>query len=117
MASSADRLSPICNKQRKQYLQCFTWWDYLQCCNILLSSAISLAGMAVAFPVGIGTALILGVLINYIAAMQGNPSLLFAGVACIAVAIVINAFAYKRMMKISRNFPRKEFFLACSQGC
>ena len=34
--------------------------------NILLSAAIAVAGMAVAFPVGIGLALVLGVLINYI---------------------------------------------------
>ncbi|QQT30265.1 multidrug DMT transporter permease [Sphingobacterium multivorum] len=84
--------------------------------NILLSSAISLAGMAVAFPVGIGTALILGVLINYIAAMQGNPSLLFAGVACIAVAIVINAFAYKRMMKNQQKLSSKGIFLSLLAG-
>ncbi|ULT22317.1 hypothetical protein KUH03_23025 [Sphingobacterium sp. E70] len=52
--------------------------------------------MAVAFPVGIGTALILGVLINYIAATKGNPTLLFIGVICIAIAIIINAIAYKK---------------------
>ena len=34
--------------------------------NILLSTAIAIAGMAVAFPVGIGLALVLGVIVNYI---------------------------------------------------
>jgi len=34
--------------------------------NILLSAAIAIAGMSVAFPVGIGLALVLGVIINYI---------------------------------------------------
>lgn len=42
--------------------------------NILVAAAISIAGMSVAFPVGIGIALVLGVVINYLATPQGNPS-------------------------------------------
>ena len=64
--------------------------------NILLSAAIAIAGMAVAFPVGIGLALVLGVLINYNAAQKGDPVLLFAGVALIVLAIVFNAIAYAK---------------------
>lgn len=45
--------------------------------NILLSAAIAVAGMAVAFPVGVGLALVLGVLINYIGSAKGDPVLLF----------------------------------------
>src|SRR6185437_778548 len=59
--------------------------------NILFSAAIAIAGLAVAFPVGIGLALILGVLINYFAAQKGDPVFLFVGVACITVAIILNA--------------------------
>jgi len=64
--------------------------------NILLSAAIAIAGMAVAFPVGIGLALILGVLINYLGSEKGNPVLLFAGVGFVMVAIILNAVVYKR---------------------
>jgi glucose uptake protein len=64
--------------------------------NILFSAAIAIAGMAVAFPVGIGLALILGVLINYFAAQKGDPVFLFMGVAFITLAIVLNAMAYLR---------------------
>ncbi len=63
--------------------------------NILLAAAISIAGMSVAFPVGIGLALVLGVIINYVTEGKGNPVLLFSGVAIIVVAILFNAFAYK----------------------
>ena len=63
--------------------------------NILLAAAISIAGMSVAFPVGIGLALVLGVVVNYIIAPKGNPVLIFVGVALIVVAILCNAFAYK----------------------
>jgi glucose uptake protein len=64
--------------------------------NILLVAAIDIAGMAVAFPIGIGIALVEGVIINYILKPQGNPILLFVGVAAIAIAIVIDALAYKK---------------------
>ncbi len=64
--------------------------------NILLSAAIAIAGMSVAFPVGIGLALAIGVIINYLDAPVGNPVILFSGVVCIAVAIGLNAFAYQK---------------------
>src|SRR5215831_2431793 len=40
--------------------------------NILLVAAIEIAGMSVAFPVGIGLALIIGVIVNYVATPLGN---------------------------------------------
>jgi glucose uptake protein len=64
--------------------------------NLLLVAAIELAGLAVAFPIGIGLALVVGVLLNYALSPRGNPTLLFAGVGLIAVAIVLDAVAYRR---------------------
>jgi glucose uptake protein len=61
--------------------------------NILLVVAIDIAGMAVAFPVGVGLALVLGVLSNYIILRIGNPVLLFTGVAAIVLAIALDAAA------------------------
>ncbi len=63
--------------------------------NILLAAAISIAGMSVAFPVGIGLALVLGVIVNYVGAPKGDPLMLFGGVALIVAAILCNAFAYR----------------------
>lgn len=65
--------------------------------NILLIAAISVAGMSVAFPVGIGIALIWGVLDNYLKVPTGDATLIFAGVAFVAVGIVVNAIAYRRL--------------------
>ena len=65
--------------------------------NILLVAAIAIAGMSVAFPVGIGIALVLGVLVNYIDKPEGNALLLFGGVALIALAILLNASAYRKL--------------------
>jgi glucose uptake protein len=66
--------------------------------NILLVIAIDLAGLAVAFPVGIGLALVLGVVQTYWFNPKGDPVLLFAGVAIVALAIVLNALAYRKLV-------------------
>ena len=65
--------------------------------NILLVAAIDIAGMAVAFPIGVGLALVLGVVANYVAVPVGNPVLLFAGVGGVTLAIIVDALAYKRL--------------------
>ena len=65
--------------------------------NMLLVAAISLAGLSVAFPVGIGLALVIGVIWNYILKPQGNPALLFSGAAIVTVAIIVDAFAYRAL--------------------
>jgi glucose uptake protein len=62
--------------------------------NLLLVAAISVAGLSVAFPVGIGVALIVGVILNYIIKPAGNPTLLFGGVAVVLMAIVVTALAH-----------------------
>jgi glucose uptake protein len=64
--------------------------------NLLLVAAIDVAGLAVAFPVGIGLALVIGAISNYVITPVGNPLLLFAGVALVAVAIVLDAAAYRK---------------------
>ena len=64
--------------------------------NLLIVAAIDIAGMAVAFPVGIGLALVVGVLVNYLAVPVGDPVLLFLGVGFVTVAIVLDAVAYRR---------------------
>jgi glucose uptake protein len=63
--------------------------------NILVVGAISVAGMGVAFPIGVGLALVVGVIWNYLVNPQGNPALLFTGVALVVSAIVVDAIAYR----------------------
>ena len=62
--------------------------------NLLLVAAIAVAGLAVAFPIGIGLALIMGVALNYIVKPAGNPGLLFGGSGLVLVAIVLSALAH-----------------------
>lgn len=68
--------------------------------NILFTSAIHVAGMAVAFPIGIGIALVEGVIINYFAQPKGNPILIFTGVTLITLAIILDALAYRNQQGV-----------------
>ncbi|MDR2057222.1 MAG: GRP family sugar transporter [Dysgonamonadaceae bacterium] len=84
--------------------------------NILLSAAIAIAGLSVAFPVGIGLALVLGVIINYAGQKTGDPLLLFGGVALVTVAIVLNAIAYNKQAKQAKKVPSKGIILSLIAG-
>jgi glucose uptake protein len=63
--------------------------------NLLLVAAIDIAGLAVAFPIGIGLALVVGAVSSYIISPKGNPLLLFGGIALVVAAIVLDAIAYR----------------------
>ncbi|HEV2419204.1 MAG TPA: GRP family sugar transporter, partial [Terriglobia bacterium] len=64
--------------------------------NVLLVAAIAIAGMAVAFPIGIGLALVIGSVLNYLISPKGNPLFLFGGIALVVVAIILDALAYRK---------------------
>jgi glucose uptake protein len=70
--------------------------------NLLLVAAIDIAGLAVAFPIGIGLALIIGAVSSYVIAPKGNSLLLFGGIALVVAAIVFDAIAY-RLRESSRQ--------------
>jgi glucose uptake protein len=84
--------------------------------NILLVAAMAIAGMSVAFPVGVGIALVLGVIINYVYAPHGNANILFGGVALVVVAIIIDAIAYKRHSISLKKVSGKGVSLSISAG-
>lgn len=84
--------------------------------NILLSASVSIAGMSVAFPLGVGLALVLGVFINYFTAPQGNPLYLFLGVFLVIAAIAFNAWAYRNMGKGEKRQKTKGIVIAVVAG-
>jgi glucose uptake protein len=84
--------------------------------NILLVAAISIAGMAVAFPVSIGIALVLGVVVNYLKLPAGNPLLIFGGVAFIVLAILLNATAYRNQNKQKGKVSYKGLLISVISG-
>lgn len=84
--------------------------------NILLVVAIDMAGMAVAFPIGIGLALALGVISNYIGEPLGNPVILFAGVALIIAAIIMDALAYRKKSSKEGSTTSKGIIISILAG-
>lgn len=84
--------------------------------NILLVAAITLAGMSVAFPVGIGLALVIGVIVNYLDSPLGEPWMLFGGVGLVSLAILLNAKAYNRLSASQNKSPGKGLLLAVLAG-
>ena len=75
--------------------------------NILLVAAIDIAGLAVAFPIGVGLALVLGVITTYFAKPEGNVPMLAVGVAGVMIAIILDAIAYARLASGKQKAPVK----------
>jgi glucose uptake protein len=65
--------------------------------NLLVVAATAIAGMSVAFPIAVGLALVIGVVVNYIGEPLGNPYLLFGGTLLVVVALLLNARAYAKL--------------------
>ena len=84
--------------------------------NILLAAAIAISGLSVAFPVGIGLALVLGVLVNYFGEAKGQPLFILLGVVLIVVAIVLNGMAYRKMLKGTQKVPAKGIGISIAAG-
>ncbi|WP_335964801.1 GRP family sugar transporter [Galbibacter sp. PAP.153] len=84
--------------------------------NLLLVIAIDIAGMAIAFPIGIGLALVLGVVTNYIDNPEGNPWLLFLGVLFVVMAIVLDAMAYRQISEKIKSDSRKGIIISLLAG-
>ena len=84
--------------------------------NILLVAAIDIAGLAVAFPVGVGLALVLGVVTTYMAKPEGDVPKLAVGVACVMIAIILDAIAYARLAKGTQKAPVKGIVTSVAAG-
>ncbi len=85
--------------------------------NILLVVAIDAAGMSVAFPVGVGLALVIGTVASYLQTPKGNGSLLFAGVAFVTCAMVLSAIAYSRLPQEAGRRWMRGIVYAAIAGC
>jgi glucose uptake protein len=84
--------------------------------NLLWVAAAAVAGMSVAFPVAVGLALVIGVVVNYIAEAKGDPVVLFIGVGLVVIAILLNAIAYQTIPGKKKGDLRKGIILAVLAG-
>jgi glucose uptake protein len=85
--------------------------------NILLVVAIDGAGMAVAFPVGVGLALVIGTVASYLQAPKGNAAVLFSGVLLVLFAIVTSAVAHRRLARAAKGGGMSGVLAAAAAGC
>jgi glucose uptake protein len=85
--------------------------------NILLVVAIDVAGMSIAFPVGIGLALIIGTIKAYLEQPKGNAPALFLGVALVLAAMILSALAYRKLPRSRSGDLGKGLLFAVVAGC
>jgi glucose uptake protein len=84
--------------------------------NLLLVAAIDMAGLAVAFPVSIGIALVVGVVSSYVLQPRGNSALLAAGVACAVIAVMMDGKAYGSLTSAGRSTSKKSIIVCIVSG-
>jgi glucose uptake protein len=84
--------------------------------NLLLVAAIDMAGLAIAFPVSIGIALVVGVILSYLLQPRGHGDLLAAGVICALIAVILDGKAYGSLMKAGRSVSRKSIITCIVSG-
>ena len=84
--------------------------------NVLLVAAIDIAGLAVAFPVGIGIALVVGAVSSYLVTPGGNARLLFGGIVLVLAAIVCDAIAYRERERQRPAMSRRGVIISIISG-
>jgi glucose uptake protein len=84
--------------------------------NLLLVAAIDMAGLAVAFPISIGIALVVGVVLSYALQPRGNPMLLGIGVLCALVAVLLDGKAYGSLKAGAAVVSRKSIVTCVVSG-
>ncbi len=84
--------------------------------NLLLVAGIDIAGLAVAFPVSIGIALVVGVVMSYAIQPVGDPMLLGVGVALALLAVIMVGKAYSRLAADGESVSRKGIVICVISG-
>jgi glucose uptake protein len=84
--------------------------------NLLLVAGIDMAGLAIAFPVSIGIALVVGTVLTYLREPKGNAPMLFVGVLCAMIAVILDGKAYGQLQSAGRNLSRKSIATCIVSG-
>lgn len=84
--------------------------------NLLLVAAIDMAGLAVAFPISIGIALVVGVVLSYALQPKGSALFLGLGVACALLAVILDGKAYGSLVSAGRSVSRKSIVTSVVSG-
>lgn len=109
-------LNNVHSADRSNFLYTLVGGAIFNLANLLLVAAIDMAGLATAFPVSIGIALVVGVVLSYILQPKGNASLLAAGVACAIIAVVLDGKAYGSLQRSASSLSSKSIIVSIVSG-
>jgi glucose uptake protein len=84
--------------------------------NVLLIAAIEIVGLAIAFPISIGIALVEGVVLSYALQPKGSAGLLAAGVIMAVLAVIMIGLAYGQLQGANRTVSRKGVIVCVISG-
>ena len=84
--------------------------------NVLLIAGIEIVGLAIAFPISIGIALVEGVVLSYALQPKGNAGLLAGGVAMAVLAVILIGMAYGQLQSANRTVSRKGVVICIISG-
>ena len=84
--------------------------------NLLLVAGIDMAGLSVAFPVSIGIALVVGVVLSYALQPKGNAALLTMGVVFALLAVIMDGKAYGSLSSLGGTVSRKSLATCVVSG-
>ncbi len=84
--------------------------------NLLLVAAIDMVGLAVAFPISIGIALVVGVVLSYVQQPKGNAVFLALGVGCALMAVIMDGKAYGNLAVAGRSVSKKSVITCIVSG-
>jgi glucose uptake protein len=120
-AGSVGHIGPqfttaVVETQPSRMLWAFCGGAIFNVANLLLVAAIDVAGLAVAFPVGIGLALVVGAVSSYLVSPAANPLLLFGGVALVTLAIIVDALAYRKRESTAKATTTRGIVLSLVAG-
>jgi len=109
-------LADIRQADLNSFISAFVGGAVFNISNLLIVAAIAVAGLSIAFPIGVGLALVIGVVVNYIKQPEGDPLLLFAGVLLVVAAMVVNAVAASKVSASRSSSQTKGIVLSVFAG-
>ncbi len=113
---AASFLNNVRAADRSNFIYTLAGGAIFNLANLLLVAAIDMVGLAIAFPVAIGIALVVGVVSSFALQPKGNAGLLAAGVACAVVAVILDGKAYGSLKKTGGAVSRKSITVCIVSG-
>src|ERR1700674_678057 len=113
---AASLLNNVRSADNSNFLYTLAGGAVFNLANLLLVAAIDMAGLAIAFPVSIGIALVVGVVSSFLLQPKGNAGLLAAGVACGVIAVILDGKAYGSLKKAAGAVTQKSIIVCIVSG-